>query len=41
MVSLKQMKSLIRDVCSKMGDKYASEDAINSSSCNGYSRKPL
>ena len=29
MVSLKQMKSLIRDVCSKMGDKYASEDAIN------------
>ena len=29
MVSIKQMKSLIEDVCSKMGDKYASEDAIN------------
>ena len=29
MVSLKQMKGLIQDVCSKMGDKYASEDAVN------------
>ena len=29
MVSLKQMKNLIQDVCSKMGDKFASEDAVN------------
>ena len=29
MVSLKQMRGLIEDVCSKMGDKYASEDAVN------------
>ena len=29
MISLKQMKSLVTNVCKGMGEKYASEDAVN------------
>ena len=29
MISISQMRSLIADVCSKMGEKFASEDAVN------------
>ena len=29
MISISQMRSLIADVCSKMGEKFASEDAVS------------
>ena len=29
MISVKQIRSLVTDTCSKLGEKYASEDAIN------------
>ena len=29
MISIKQIRSLVTDTCSKLGEKYASEDAVN------------
>ena len=29
MISISQVKSLVRETCKKMGSKFASEDAIN------------
>ena len=29
MISIKQMRSLLKSVCSKMGDKFASDDAVS------------
>ena len=29
MINISQMKNLVADTCSKLGDKYASEDAVN------------